>query len=89
MTDAIFPGEVPPPRGPEMVFHDPFSHDLPPKQADIPVHSSPKPQRVEGKRTNSNQPATRAAAIEAVVRDLKLLALSKGISALESVPRIP
>lgn len=79
MTGAEFPGGAASPRGPELVFHDPFANDLPEKQADISFRSSRKPQRVERKRTGSRQPATRADAIEAVLRELKLLAVSNGI----------
>jgi hypothetical protein len=80
MTGAEFTSQAPLPRGPEMVFHDPFSHDLPEKHADISVRGSRKPQRVERQRTGSRQPATRADAIEAVLRELKLLAVRNGIS---------
>jgi len=81
MTAVGLPGEAPSPLGTEMVFHDPFSHDLPEKHADMRFDSSRKPHRMERKRPESKQPPTRAAAIEAVSRELKILARSKGIPA--------
>jgi hypothetical protein len=64
-----------------MVFHDPLSPEVPEWHAKSSFHGSRKPQRVELKRGSRREPATRAAAIEAVSRELKLLALSRGISA--------
>lgn len=79
MTGAESPGGPPSPRGPGVVFYDPFSLDLPAKQAAILFRGPRKAHRVKRKRTGIRQPDTRAAAIEAVSRELKLLALRKGI----------
>lgn len=81
MAAAEFGSEVPSPRGPEMVFHDPFSLSLPEKHAGLRLYGSRKSHRVERKRPESRQPDTRAAAIEAVSREVQILARSKGISA--------
>lgn len=81
-TDSIsttpnpFHVEAPSPRGPEMVFHDPLSHYLP-SRMQTSLHASPKPNRIALKRAGTRKPATRAAAIEAVSQELKLLARSK------------
>lgn len=81
MTGAGIASESPAPRGAEMVFHDPFAHDLSEKYPDIRFYGSRTLREVEQKRAVSKQPATRAAAIEAVSRELQALARSKGISA--------
>lgn len=78
---------APTPRGPELVFHDPFANSVAGQRADapdgplMPVRSSPGPDPAEPKRLKRRWPATRAEAIEAVSRDLDLLLQRSGNSA--------
>lgn len=64
----------------ELIFHDPLADSAPEQQADrsriavVSVQGSPQSNRVERKRLNKKRPATRADAIEAVSRELELLA---------------
>ena len=68
----------------ELIFYDPLANSVPEQHADgsrvavISVHASPQSERVERKRLNKKRPATRADAIEAVSRELELLALRRG-----------
>ena len=78
---------APSPRVAEMIFHDPLADSVPEQQADrsrVPARSvsgllnapgSPEPKRVD---TNGLEKKRRADAIEAVSRDLELLALRRG-----------
>lgn len=84
---------APSPRVAEMIFHDPLADSVPEQQADrsrVPVRSvsgslnvpgsrnaagSPEPKRVD---RNGLEKKRRADAIEAVSRDLELLALRRG-----------
>lgn len=75
---------APSPRVAELIFYDPLADSVPEQQADrsrVPVMSvpgSPEPKRVERNRLEKKRPATRADAIEAVSRELELLALRRG-----------
>ncbi|MBT2519841.1 hypothetical protein J7E80_02350 [Arthrobacter sp. ISL-28] len=75
---------APSPRVAELIFHDPLADSAPEQQAAgsrVPVMSVPgsrEPRRVERNRLGEKKPATRADAIEAVSRELELLALRRG-----------
>jgi hypothetical protein len=76
------PPAAPSPKGPELVFHDPLPTSEPEQQAGrsrVPVlsfHCDPVPKHRKNKR-----PATRADRLEAVSRELKVLARGRGSSA--------
>lgn len=75
---------APSPKGPELVFHDPLSKLISEQQAGSPgvpmmsLGDSRGPDRTEQNRLRRRMPATRADAIEAVSRDLELLARRRG-----------
>ena len=75
---------APSPKGPELVFHDPLSNFVSEQQAGSPgvpmmsLRGSRGPDRTEPNRSRTRMPATRADAIEAVSRDLELLARRRG-----------
>lgn len=75
---------APSPQGPELVFHDPLHASGPEQQPvrsrvpAITLHGSPE---LNPKRLTNKRPATRADRLEAVSRDLRLLARGRGSSA--------
>jgi hypothetical protein len=75
---------VPSPRGPEMVFHDPLADLVSEQRTESrgasfsPFRASPKANRFEAKRQRRRLPASRADAIDAVSRELELLARRRG-----------
>jgi hypothetical protein len=78
------PAADPRPQGAELIFHDPLPTPEPeqgPARSGFPVTSLYGSPESQPKRLKKEGPATRADRLEAVSRELKLLARGRGRSA--------